>query len=390
MPTDAPTQGRTIVILGGGTIVSGKEIMMINLARGLRGAGYRPVFVTSMWGGKDEFVSRLDAENFKYFRVRSGFISKTLRWKPMLWTAIQLLYWPVFVMGYLRAIKVSAPIAIIHTNWHHALLLLPFLDRHRDFYWSHEIIGDARHYRWIFQAIAKRVARVACVSQAVARSMERAGVPAERISVVYNGISFDCAVAPPRTDLPLRLGIVGQIGPWKGHDDALAALAQLPSGSAVLKIFGSGQDDYAAELKHRAHVLGISDRVEWCGFVSGRASIYEGIDVCLIVSRFADPLPTVALEAGLAARPTICTNLGGLSEIVLHQVTGLHVPAHRPDLLANAVKEFVAQPKSLITMGCAAKIRVQNEFSSTRFTQRFIEVISKAAKPLSTIAQAYS
>lgn len=363
---------------------------MFNLARALRGAGYRPVFATSIWGGKDEFVSRLDVENFEYFRVRSGFISKTLRWKPMLWTAIQLAYWPSFVIGYLRAIKASAPIAVIHTNWHHALLLLPFLDRHRDFYWSHEIIGDSRHYRWIFRAIAKRVARMICVSQAVARSMERAGVPAKTISVIHNAISFDHAVAPPRTELPLRLGIVGQIAPWKGHDDVLAAVAQLPPGWAVLKIFGSGQDDYVTELKQKARVLGISDRVEWCGFVSDRAAIYEGIDVCLIMSKFADPFPTVALEAGLAARPIICTSLGGLSEIVLHQVTGLYVPAHRSDLLANAVKQFVAEPKSVASIGRAAKARIENEFSSTRFTQRFLEMISRAEKPSSRVAEAYS
>lgn len=363
---------------------------MFNLARALRGAGYRPVFATSMWGGKDEFVYRLDAENFEYFRVRSGFISKTLRWKPMLWTAIQLAYWPSFVIGYLRAIKASAPIAVIHTNWHHALLLLPFLDRHRDFYWSHEIIGDLRHYRWIFRAIAKRVARMICVSQAVARSMERAGVPAKTISVIHNAISFDHAVAPPRTELPLRLGIVGQIAPWKGHDDVLAAVAQLPPGWAVLKIFGSGQDDYVTELKQKAHVLGIADHIEWCGFVSDRAAIYEGIDVCLMPSHIEESFGMAALEAASFGRPVICSSTGGLSEIVFHQVTGLHVPAHRPDLLASAVKEFVAQPKSLISMGRAAKTRIENEFSLARFTQSFLDVISGAAKSPSTVAQMYS
>ncbi len=370
-------RAQTIVIVGGGPIIAGKEIMMLNLARGLREAGYHAVFVTSIWGDKDGFVSRLQAEKFEYTRVRSGFISKTLSWKPMLWTAIQLAYWPAFVIGYLRAIKKATPVVVIHTNWHHALLLLPFLDRRRDIYWSHEIIGNARHYRWIFTAVAERVARVICVSRAVLLALERAGVPAEKLTVVYNGVSFAETVPPPRSELPLRLGIVGQIGPWKGHDDVIAALAQLAHGSAVLKIFGSGQDDYVTALKHKAAALGISDRIQWCGFVSDPKDIYANLDVCLMPSRIDESFGMTALEASSFGRPVICTPAGGLAEIVVDRTTGFHVSAEDPSSLARSLKAFVADPKSVVSMGLVARKRATEKFSARLSVERFIAEIAK-------------
>lgn len=369
----------TIVLIGGGSIVAGREIMMLNLARGLRSAGYRVVFVSSLWSGNGEFVSRLSAEKFQFFCIRLGFISKSGGWKPLIWTAAQLAYWPALVLGYIDAIKKSAPDIVIHTNWHHALLLMPFLDCRRDLYWSHEIVGNSRHYRWIFRRIAKNVARMICVSQAVANAMKQLGVLPSKLVVIHNGTWISKVVLPPQTQLPLRLGIVGQIGAWKGHDDVLDALAQVSSGCAVLKIFGVGQSDYVDKLKQKARALKISNFIEWRGFVSNAADIFSEIDICLIMSRSEDPFPTVALEAALCSRPVICSTRGGLTEIVKDRQTGLVVDAERPDRLAAAIKVFVENPGLIAEMGAAAQKHAQSKFSQTRFVRDFIGVIGEVA-----------
>jgi glycosyltransferase involved in cell wall biosynthesis len=44
-------------------------------------------------------------------------------------------------------------------------------------------------------------------------------------------------------------------------------------------------------------------------------------------------------------RPVIATNVGGLSEVVLHEKTGYLVPSNRPDLLADAVVKFYRERK---------------------------------------------
>ena len=355
-------------------IVSGKEIVSLILGSGLRRQGWDVEFLTSNWGNGD-FITRLQKEGFSYRLLRLGFLSVSLQWKPMIWTLDQLRYWPSLMRNYVKLMR-AKPRAVIHTNWHHALLLAPFLDRHRDLYWSHEITPNSRPYRYVFGMIARRVAGIVCVSQAVANSFAAIGIDRSKLLVIYNGFDRQPDVEAPRTEPPLRLGIVGQIGAWKGHGDAFDALALVGADSSVvLKIFGKGMPDYVESLKRRATEQGFADRVEWRGFVSNQAEIYEQLDICIVPSKFADPLPTSAIEASGFGRPVICSAMGGLAEIVNDRETGIVVEPDRPDLLAGAIRMFARQPELIASMGGAARRRAETVFSSGRFVRQFIEAM---------------
>jgi glycosyltransferase involved in cell wall biosynthesis len=371
------TSKRTVVLIGGGPIIAGKEIMLLTLGRGLRNLGYGVKFITSVWGGKGDFVARLKSEGFDFSRVRLGFISIAMQWKPFIWTLDQLRYWPSLVIGYLGAIKRAAPTAVVHTNWHHALLLLPFLNRHRDIYWSHEIVPVHRRYAVVFRAISARVAAMVCVSNAVGRELLALGIDPAKIIVIHNSVLVDAVRSQARTTPPLRLGIIGQIGVWKGHGDVLDALAMLPNAAedVVLKIFGTGDARYIAELKAKAATLGLTDRIEWSGFVSDTQEILGQIDVCLMPSRHAEAFGLSALEAGIGGRPVICTDTGGLPEVVEGGETGYIVEKARPDQLAHAIERFLQRPELVAVMGEAGRNRAFSQFCYSRFIERFVQLI---------------
>lgn len=365
----------SIVLVGGGNMIAGKEIMMLVLARGLREAGVRVEFITSLWGGKGEFVSRLDAEGFKYYRARLGFISLSMSWKPFIWTLDQLRYWPSLVIGYLNAIRAAAPNAVVHTNWHHAMLLLPFLDRHRDIYWSHEIVPDKWHYGVVFRAIAERVALIVCVSHAAARSLVNLGIEPERIVVIHNGIPELSSAFSDADSVRtcICVGIAGQIGAWKGHDDLVDAFARLARTheTLILKIVGNCEGEFAIALKGRIAALGLERRVVSAGFVNDRKLIYADMDICVVPSRSEDPLPTTAIEAGFCGLPVVATATGGLPEIVEDGVTGLLVPVATPHELADAIDRLVRSPDLRRRMGANARARMRRLFSEQRFIQDF-------------------
>jgi glycosyltransferase involved in cell wall biosynthesis len=368
----------TVLIVCGAGIVSGKEIVSLHLARGLRDAGWNPEFVTSSWSD-GEFVRRLDQDGFKYQRLRIGFISASLSLDPLLMTLDQLRFWPALVYRYARLIKERAPRAVIHTNWHHALLLLPFLKPDRDIFWVHECFANTSRYGHVLRAIAKKVSRVVCVSHAAARAVVALGVPESHVVVIHNGL-------PPHDPIPasggqpiLRLGIVGQIGPWKGHDDLIDALALLSREGVhtTLRIFGKGDPEYVASLNRKVSKLQLDDKVQWCGFVGSQAEIYTNLDVCVVPTRIEEPFATSALEAGSFGRPVICSIRGGLPEIIDNGVTGFVVEAQRPEQLANAIKSFARDPTLVKTMGKAARNRIQTEFSLERFIGQFTQVIEE-------------
>ena len=49
------------------------------------------------------------------------------------------------------------------------------------------------------------------------------------------------------------------------------------------------------------------------------------IDICAVPSRSEDPLPTVAIEAGMAGLPCVATKQGGLPEIIEDKKSGFLV-----------------------------------------------------------------
>ena len=261
-------------------------------------------------GVTGEFIRRLERDGFEYQRLRIGFISASLRIAPLIMTLDQLRYWPALAYGYGCLIKSSEPRAVIHTNWHHALLLLPFLKPHRDIFWVHELFPNVSHYSRVLRAIAKRVGRVVCVSQAVSRSVLALGVPESCVTVIHNGLPPVEPVPAPADKATLRLGIVGQIGSWKGQEDLLDALDLLArEGIRVnLRIFGVGAAEYIETAKRKVSDLNLNCSVEWRGFVSDPKRIFSEFDVCIAPSRSEDPLPTSAIEAGGFGLPVICSN----------------------------------------------------------------------------------
>ena len=140
---------------------------------------------------------------------------------------------------------------------------MTFLNLGRDIFWLHET-PPIRVPTADLQAIAKRVNIVVCVSEAVARSVMALGIPASRITVIYNGLPpANPKLAVIKEDT-LRLGIVGQIGPWKGHEDLIEAIGILArDGVRVsLNIFGVGDPSYVSVLKARVCELGLDTQVE--------------------------------------------------------------------------------------------------------------------------------
>ena len=357
-------------------MVYGKEIVSLLLAKELCNAGWSLEFITSKWHSAD-FTTWLLSSGFKCRFLWIGFISLTFRLEPLRCTFGQLVRYPQLLLGFRQIVKKGGLRAVVHTNWQHCMLLLPLLRRHRDIYWAHEIPPLSRHYGYVFRAIARRVGRIVCVSQAVADRMLSLGVSTRKVAVVRNGIPSAERTGAVADGKCLRLGIVGQIGAWKGHKDLIEALGllQLDGVRPPLFIFGSGAPEYVAGLEERAVELGIQQQIEWCGYVTDKSQIFGAIDVCIVPSRFEEPLGMSAIEAGGFGCPVICSSRGGLPEIVKHGETGFVVEPERPEQIADAIKVFVQNRDLVRTMGAAAQRRARTDFSVQRFVSEFIQVL---------------
>lgn len=213
------------------------------------------------------------------------------------------------------------------------------------------------------------LARVLCVSGAVAAACREAGYPADRLRVVHNGLPDQAAPPPPDPQGRVRLGYLGILDESKGLSvlfDLVARLEGLAPGRWELRI-GGGSIDAAGE----AFVRGLTERwrsepwwrrVEWVGWVSAVADFMRSIDLLVMPSTSFDAFPTVLLEAAQAARPVFAHRIGGVPEIVAHGESGWLFESRDMDAAAASLAYAVLEPGSLTRAGAAAAARIRREF----------------------------
>jgi len=367
----------TLIICGAG-MVSGKEIMALELGEGLTQRGRSVHFITSFWNNGD-FPNRLKQLQIPTHILPIGFISATLTKRCLEMTLEQVRRWPSLLWGYSSLVRRLRPQKVIHTNWHHLLLLLPFLRPERDLFWLHDLVPDLPRYRRVFGWLERRLGAFICVSQASAWSLRKIGIDEAKIRVIHNGLTDPADSVDPRSPSHerLRIGIVGQVNPEKGHADLLEACALLAReySAPELHIFGNGNAVYKTELVRRSLGLGVVELVRWHEFVPDRREIYGNLDVCVMPSRTTESFGLSALEAGFFGLPSVVTRRGGLPEIIEHEVNGLVVEAEKPAELAEALSRLIKEPFLRQRLGANARRRAVEHFGRDRFLDEFMAVL---------------
>lgn len=108
----------------------------------------------------------------------------------------------------------------------------------------------------------------------------------------------------------LVFGFIGRIEEEKGIETLLAATELLTQLNWKLRIAGRGLESYVHQLATRFR----DSRIEWLGFTDA-ANFYSSVDVVVVPSLWAEPLPYVCVESLYASKSLICACSGGIPEI---------------------------------------------------------------------------
>ncbi len=221
----------------------------------------------------------------------------------------------------------------------------------------HRRVDDAPHdralTRWKYAAGA-----FVCVSTAVADVLLAAGVPRDRLTVIWSAVEPGPAVAPPRPVGPaLRLVSLGALVEHKGQADLLRALAATRHPHR-LTLLGDGP--LRRDLTRLVAALGLGDRVAFGGDVGDGRDQIGAADAFVHPSR-TEGLGTAVLDAQALARPVVVSRVGGLPEICPPEV-GRLVPPRDPVALAGALDDLgelaVRDPAAFAGLGLAGRARV--------------------------------
>ena len=220
---------------------------------------------------------------------------------------------------------------------------------------------------------------VAAVSAGVADDLaEVAGIPRERIHVLYNPVvtpelgvqaraPLACAWFAPGAP-PVVLG-VGKLKPQKDFATLLRAFARLRAGRpARLVILGQGPE--RRRLLRLAHELGIARDFALPGFVPNPFAYMARAAVFALASAW-EGLPGVLIQAMACGCPVVSTDCpSGPAEILEGGKHGPLVPPGDSEALAHALARVLDAPPD------AAALRARADaFSSDRVTAAALDLL---------------
>jgi glycosyltransferase involved in cell wall biosynthesis len=139
----------------------------------------------------------------------------------------------------------------------------------------------------------------------------------------------------------IRVGLVGRLVPVKRADLFIDAV-QLLSGqlSTPVKGFIIGDGPLMENLKKYTVGKGLSDLIEFKGFVAHPAQELEQLDL-LIMPSDHEGIPMVLLESLLAGLPIVAHNVGGIPEILDEGRCGMLVDDHSAEGYAKAILQLM-------------------------------------------------
>lgn len=207
----------------------------------------------------------------------------------------------------------------------------------------------------ILRDIANRMQAIMVPTRVMREIFIAGGIRPELIEHVPFGIDT-APLAPYQAKQPsdlLRIGYIGTMFEHKGVDLLIEAFQQLPAGAqATLTMYGDPAQfpEYGARLKAMAdRPCANSSKIRFAGTFPNAelGNVMANLDVLVVPSRWYENTPLVIQSALATKTPVIATDLGGMSELVKHEVNGLLFRLNDPSSLQEQLQR-VLDDRSLL------------------------------------------
>lgn len=186
------------------------------------------------------------------------------------------------------------------------------------------------------------------------------GLSPARLRVILNGVDLPDKPSDVLRSPPAGL-VVANLIAYKGHEDLIQAIAQLPD-PPVIRLVGQGPE--RPILIALVALMRLEKVVLFEGRILPAGRIFAESQFSVLPSH-EEGLPNVVLEAMSYGLPVIATTVGGIPELIEHEVTGLLIPPHDPAALALAIERLSGDPELRVLLGSAAR-RAAEKFSWMR------------------------
>jgi glycosyltransferase involved in cell wall biosynthesis len=261
---------------------------------------------------------------------------------------------------------------------------------------------DRKRYMIAEHLLSHLTYRMVGVSDHTTENLRRyERIPSGKLMTIPNGVDVPhLDRAAVRADVRAELGIsadqpvVGtavRLAAQKGLTYLIQAFARLtrPLPTATLVLAGTGPDREALETL--AETLGVASRVQFLGLREDVPRLLCAFDV-FALSSIWEGMPLGVLEAMALRCPVVATAVGGVPEILEHELSGCVVPPRDVDQLEACLRRLLEDPATARAMADRAHARYHDKFSVHRMIAAYEELYlqgserQRAAEPRAPLA----
>ena len=224
--------------------------------------------------------------------------------------------------------------------------------------------------------IEKLLARITnlifVVGNNVKADLLNAGIGTDRkMQVTFPGLRVESSVEKAKTRDSLGISqdavvliFVGRLTQIKRPERLIDSYRKSiePNSNSVLLIVGDG------ELRNSLEKQSAGLNVKFLGWRTDVYDLMAASDIAILTSD-NEGMPITLIEAAHLGLPAISTEVGSVSDVVLHSKTGYLTPLDEP-VIAERIKQLVLSPTLREKFGSAAKEHAQANFSVESMIQQ--------------------
>lgn len=222
--------------------------------------------------------------------------------------------------------------------------------------------------------VIRKIDHFFAVSHRFGEMLEGFGVKPGKISIIYNGISFEEPMSLPLNRMDLGFSkedfvvtMVARYHPIKNHPLAFEAVEQLQKEGIPIQLLAIGDGPERSKLEE------LKDGRDFIHLVGFRNDIHECLKLsdCLLLTSDSESFPLVLLEAARAKIPVVTTDVGGVSALLPSEEFGFIAPIGDTYAVAEYLRKLFALKSSgeIVSMGEKLYRHAKQNFSLEQLEQ---------------------
>ncbi|WP_027722827.1 glycosyltransferase [Maridesulfovibrio zosterae] len=203
-----------------------------------------------------------------------------------------------------------------------------------------------------------------------------------KIRQIYNGFDvaeFDSqkisSACSSETD-DIIIGNAARLTAQKGQKFLIEAAKILKNKNLKFKIQIAGTGEMEKELKDYAAELGVTNRINFLGFVKDMKSFHASQDIFCLPSLW-EGFGYALVEAMTLEKPVVGFNISSNPEVVSDGETGILVPPENSEMLAAALEKLILNAELRNEMGKKGRTKVLENFNTPLVLSKLIDVIEE-------------